>query len=310
MSLSLRTIAKSALHKVFVLGQRCGMDILPRHFYSEIPCIRTLAREQSWRLPFSMTGVNGADLASQLSKLNEICTEDVRRELAGPGIQDAAAAMNGAAGFGTVEADCLYAFVRTRRPKQIFQIGCGVSTAVCLLAARAAGYSPEIICVEPFPTEFLRTQAAVGAITLLQTPAQELDLAFIERLGSDLLFFVDSTHTLGPAGEVTRIILEMLPRMQPNADVHFHDIRFPYDYDRRLLRKALFFQHESPLLHAFLCGNDRFEIQFCLSMLHYAAPEELKACFPRYTPAPNRDGLEAGPGHFPSSIYLRVRGAG
>lgn len=310
MSRGLRNLAKNAMHKLFVLGQRFGVDILPRHFYSEIPCIRTLSKEQRWRSPFSMKGVNGVNLTSQLRNLNEICTADVRRELSGTGVQDAAAAMNGFAGFGAVEADCLYAFVRVRQPKQIFQIGCGVSTAVCLLAARAAGYAPEVICVEPFPTEFLQAQAAGGAIRLLRTPAQHLDAAVIEGLGSDLLFFVDSTHTLGPAGEVTRIILEMLPRLRPGADVHFHDIRFPYDYDRRLLTKSLFFQHESPLLHAFLCGNDRFEIRFCLSMLHYATPEELKACFPRYSPAPNRDGLEAGPGHFPSSIYLRVRAAG
>jgi hypothetical protein len=307
MNRSFRNVAKSAMHKVFVLGQRCGVDILPRHFYSEIPCIRSLARDHAWRSPFSMTGVNGVDLSNQLRNLSAICTHDVKKELAVRGIQDAAAAMNGVAGFGTVEADCLYAFVRTRQPKQIFQIGCGVSTAVCLLAAGEAGYSPQIICVEPFPTDFLSAQAAAGSIKLLSTPAQQLDLAIVEGLGSDLLFFVDSTHTLGPAGEVTRIILEMLPRLQPGADVHFHDIRFPYDYDRRLLTEALFFQHESPLLHAFLCGNERFEIQFSLSMLHYAAPDQLKACFSRYAPAPNRDGLEAGPGHFPSSIYLRVR---
>lgn len=308
MSRSWRSIAKSAMHKVFVLGQRCGVDILPRHFYSEVPCIRTLVREHAWRTPFSMKGVDGVDLASQLSNLSAICTDDVKGELAGLGIQEAAAAMNGVAGFGTVEADCLYAFVRTRQPKQIFQIGCGVSTAVCLLAAGKAGYTPQIICVEPFPTKFLRDQAAAGSIQLLSTPAQQLDLAIVEGLGSDVLFFVDSTHTLGPAGEVTRIILEMLPRLQSGAYVHFHDIRFPYDYDRRLLTQALFFQHESPLLHAFLCGNDRFEIQFCLSMLHYGAFEELKACFARYKPALNQDGLEARPGHFPSSIYLRVRG--
>ena len=310
MSRSLRDIAKTAMHKVFVFGQWCGVDILPRHFYSEIPCIRTLARDRAWREPFSMKGVNGADLSGQVRKLKDICPDEIARKLGGLSIQDAASAMNGAAGFGAIEADCLYAFVRARRPKQIFQIGCGVSTAVCQMAARDAGYSPEIICVEPFPTEFLRVQAAEGAIQLVQTPAQHVDLAMIEGLGSDLLFFVDSTHTLGPAGEVTRIILEMLPRLRAGADVHFHDIRFPYDYDRRLLTKALFFQHESPLLHAFLCGNDHFEIQFCLSMLHYAAPAELKACFPRYMPAANRDGLEAGPGHFPSSIYLRVKGKG
>ena len=302
----LKKLAKKALHSLFVNGQRCGFDILPRHFYSEVPCIRELKRDTAWRVPYSMRGVNGADTAGQVVELRKLLNTEIRAELNASVIQDKAAAMNGAAGFGPIEADCLYAYVRFRKPKRILQIGCGVSTAVCLLAAREAGYSPEITCVEPFPTDFLKGEATKGGIKLLQVPAQRLDLAVIDGLDSDSFFFVDSSHTLGPAGEVSRIILEMLPRLQSGAGVHFHDIRFPYDYDRRLLTEALFFQHESALLHAFLCGNGRFRIEFCLSMLHYAAPEQLKSCFPRYAPAPDRDGLEAGKGHFPSSIYLRV----
>ena len=54
-------------------------------------------------------------------------------------------------GDDEVEAEFLYCFIRAQRPKRIVQIGCGVSTAVCLLAARDEGYSPRIICIEPYP---------------------------------------------------------------------------------------------------------------------------------------------------------------
>ena len=117
----------------------------------------------------------------------------------------------------------------TKRPKQIFQIGCGVSTAVCLLAAEYAGYTPEVICVEPYPTNYLVQEANQGRITLIRQKAQLLDLKVVETLNNNILFFVDSTHTLGPTGEVSRIILEMLPRLKAGALVHFHDIKFPYD---------------------------------------------------------------------------------
>jgi hypothetical protein len=174
------------------------------------------------------------------------------------------------------------------------------------MAAEDAGYQPQILCVEPYPTEFLSRLAAEGKVQLIREKAQVVDLAVIESLDSDLLFFVDSSHTLGPAGEVSRIILEMLPRLKPDAWVHFHDIMFPYDYDRRLLKSSLFFHHETTLLHAFLTGNARFRIAGSLSMLHYALPQELARLIPRYAPAANEEGLETREGHFPSSIYLRA----
>jgi len=117
---------------------------------------------------------------------------------------------------------------------------------------------------------------------------------------------VDSSHTLGPAGEVSRIVLEMLPRLKASSWVHFHDIKFPYDYDRHILDSALFFSHESALLHAFLVYNNRFRILASLSMLHYIRPETLVKYLPNYKPARNDEGLNNDGGHFPSSIYLGV----
>jgi hypothetical protein len=98
----------------------------------------------------------------------------------------------------------------------------------------------------------------------------------------------------------------MLPRLKPGAAVHFHDITFPYDYQRKILRGNHFFTHESVLLHAFLAYNSRFRILASLSMLHYACPDAMRECLPPYRPAPDDQGLAAGEGHFPSSTYLEV----
>jgi hypothetical protein len=45
-------------------------------------------------------------------------------------------------------------------------------------------------------------------------------------------------------------------------------------------------------------------------MLHYDAQDAMKRVFPEYAPAPDVNGLNVPntTGHFPSSIYLRVRG--
>ena len=306
MSRALRNLGKGALRKVFEWSQRLGFDVLPRHFYSEIPSIRELAASTEWREPYSMEGVDGAEIASQLAFVRECCSPELIREIQSRRIHAEASERNGEPGFGPVEADFLFAFVAREKPPQIFQIGCGVSTAVCLAAAEYVGYSPEILCLEPYPTDFLLREAEEGRLKVIRKKAQELELETIRELDPKVFFFVDSTHTLGPAGEVSRIVLEMLPRLREGAWVHFHDIKFPYDYDRKILDSALFFQHESVLLHAFLVNNDRFRLLASLSMLHYACPDELAESLPGYRPAKNEAGLHRGDGHFPSSAFLRV----
>lgn len=303
-----KSFTKRSLRTLFEQGQRLGVDILPHHFYSEIPTIRDLRADSAWKAPYSMAGIAGTDLDEQLEHARRWCTPEVIEALKRRSIQQEAAAENGEMGYGTVESDFLFAFVASERPAQIVQIGCGVSTAICRLAADFAGYTPEIICIEPYPTEYLQRLDREGAIQLVREKAQEVDPALIDGLRDDVFFFVDSTHTLGPAGEVTRIILEMLPRLKAGARVHFHDINFPYDYERFVLTRALFFRHESVLLQAFLAFNERFRITASLSMLHYGRPGALKTLLPHYRPAPNDEGLdvEGGEGHFPSATYLEV----
>ena len=300
--------SKSLLRKVFELGQHVGVDILPRRFYSEIPVIHELKRTEHWRKPYTMIGVAGADPERQMSLVRSCCTEDLIAHQRTAAIHERACRRNGADGFGPVESDFLFCFIARKRPQRILQIGCGVSTAVILDAFEWAGYRPEITCIEPYPNAFLREAAQEGLIQLIPEKVELLDLDVGELVGEGDLFFVDSTHTLGPAGEVSRIILEMLPRLSKGAWVHFHDITFPYDYSRKVLTKALNFWHESVLLHAFLAFNPQYEIAASLSMLHYERKEALQELLPNYRPQEDEFGLEASPGHFPASTYLRKVG--
>jgi len=175
------------------------------------------------------------------------------------------------------------------------------------MACQEAGYHADITCIDPYPNQFLQSAAKADDIILIPKPVEALEYSFLEPLRDGDLFFVDSTHTLGPAGEVSRIVLEMLPRLKAGVRVHFHDICFPYDYSADLLTTAQFFQHESVLLHALLVGNARFRLLAALSMLHHARPAGLKELFPHYQPQGQDDGLRTSSGHFPSSTYLLVR---
>jgi predicted O-methyltransferase YrrM len=280
-----------------------GFSVLPLHFYSSIPNIRELRRRTDWREPRSMHGINFLSTDKQITLLREVLSARAG-DASDPYVE--AVAQNGVdGGYGIIEAHVLAAFVASRKPARVVQVGCGVSTAVMLSAARSAGYRPETTCIDPFPTEYLRHASSEGAITLLAKPAQLVEIDTFTSLGAGDLLFVDSTHTVKPGSEVNRIVLEVLPRLQRGVLVHFHDIYFPYEYSRGFLSRDLFFPGETSLLYAFLLNNPTFRIDLCLSMLHYAVPDALKALLPNYEPQGNDAGLAAGDGlHFPSAIYL------
>src|SRR5829696_1512104 len=119
---------KAQLRTVFEAGQRLGIDVLPRHFYSQIPDIRALKVDRSWQRPYSLVGVGGADVEQQLSWLHEVCPPDVASTLPSLNLQAEAGRANGALGYGPIEADVLYSVVRTAAPRRMTQIGAGAST--------------------------------------------------------------------------------------------------------------------------------------------------------------------------------------
>lgn len=49
MKRRIKDALKKQLAHVFHVGQRFGLDILPRHFYSEIPLLRKLRTTDHWR---------------------------------------------------------------------------------------------------------------------------------------------------------------------------------------------------------------------------------------------------------------------
>jgi predicted O-methyltransferase YrrM len=299
---------KSLLHSAFVLGQKAGWDILPRHFYSGIPDVRELSRTELWRRPLAMTGVAGADIESQLRYLEACCGPALRQRVQMGGIHEHGFRENVESGYGPVEADFLYCFVAAKRPRRIVQVGSGVSTAVILLAAEETGYHPEVCCVDPFPTQYLKRLAEAQKITLVSQRAEEVDLRVLTELEPGDLLFIDSTHAARPGGEVNRIVLDVLPRLPAGSLVHFHDISFPYDYQPSVL-STLFFSGESTLLHAFLINNSKCRIAVSLSMLHHACPRRMQELLPNYRPAVLQNGLYTGAGtggHFPSSTYLEM----
>lgn len=296
----------SILTRFNTITQRFGATIIPNHFYSEIPDMRELASTTGWRRPMSMHGIAGRKTQPQLETLRR-WMEGV--ELLGDfDVYAWACEQNGEVGFGPIEAIALYGFIATERPQRIAQIGCGVSTAIIVRAASDAGYTPEIVCIEPYPTDMLKQMAQEKRIALRHAKAQDVPVEEIVQACAGGLLFVDSSHSLRPGSEVISLISEVMPRLPAGQRAHFHDIFFPYDYRPMILEEGVFLFRENTLLYAFLVEHPRWEIEVSMSMLHHAEPEAMRQMIPAYEPMPMTDGVKAGPGDFPASTYLRASG--
>jgi predicted O-methyltransferase YrrM len=308
LSRSAREFAKKSLHRVFVAGQKLGVDILPRHWGSPIPFIPELRRTTGWRKAYDLVGVNGAAIESQFAFVEDCCTPQLQERTRRGDIYERACEENGVPGYGPIEADFLFCFITAKKPAKIVQIGAGVSTAVTLLAAREAGFPIDLMCIDPYPTALLQRLARGGAIKLIAERAQDVALETLTDLGHNGLLFIDSSHAVRSDSEVTRLILDVLPRLAVGSQVHFHDINFPYSYSRDMLT-GHFPSMETAFLHAFLANNSRYRLEASLSMLHYSDPSRLKVSLPNYNAAGNDAGLDVksdGVGHFPSAAYMRV----
>ncbi len=307
----LKNRAKELLFSVHKLGLRCGVVVLPNHYYIDFPDVNQLAKTADlWAKPSQLAGIE-IDLDQQAACLRAICGPFANEVRGNPHYQTAVSTDCGP-GYGYIEAEALHCVVRSLKPKRIVEVGSGVSTYCILQAAARNETRCAITCVEPYPRQWLRN----ADVTLVEKPVQAVPLELFESLGDGDFLFIDSSHTVKTGSDVNFLVLEALPRLNPGVVVHVHDIFLPYDYPRDVLRFCFQWQ-ETALLHAFLIGNRNVEIMFCLSQLHYARPGVLREVFPEYRAQPAENGLRSAGSalfddaedHFPSSLYLRVRSA-
>jgi predicted O-methyltransferase YrrM len=237
--------------------QDLGVSIVPSNFYSEIPTVRDL--EQS----FASDRVTGFDyvfddahMLQTLDNLTQYSSEF-----------DPPAADDGSGGFywknsqfSASDAMAYYCMIRQRKPKTILEIGSGFSTLVASAAVQKNGFG-EIICIEPYPRDFLSKVPGVREI-ITQSVQSVPPSFFNEHLADQDLLFIDSTHTVKHDSDCVHIYLRVLPLIQANILVHAHDIYFPRTLSLKMLRDHQIFWTEQYLLYAYLIDNRRTTVSF------------------------------------------------
>lgn len=298
---------KHVSYGVFQIAQRFGLFVMPAHYYVPIANTHVLKQEMlRWNQPVD-TRHMPMSLDSQIAFLRRHIAP-FEPEYRGNQAYNQAARDGAGPGYGYIEAQALHGVMRSIQPTKVIEVGSGVSTRCMMHAAdlnhREGGPACSITCIEPYPS------AELGKldVTLIQSRVEEVDLSVFDQLSSGDMLFIDSSHALRPGGDVTRLYLEVLPRLKSGVWIHIHDIYIPYLFQRDVTHTYMQWM-ETALLVGMLQHSQRYTVELCLSHLFCEAPSALKECFPEFVPALSQGGLDVErpmQGHFPASTYLRV----
>ena len=292
--------SKVAIQAVRRVGRRLGQDVTPRNIYSTIPDLPP-GQDPVWRKRYEEPSIDmGGQMAFIEAELGPYLGE--LPQGLGPAVDNGFELWNGQ--FMAGDAEIQYALMRHLKPRRVLELGSGFSTLVTAAAvSRNArdGSEPEFVAVDPDPRVELR--AGIEGLTRLEVrDCRELETDRLLSLEPDDVLFIDTSHVVKFGSEVNWLVLEVLPRLRSGVWVHVHDIYLPYEYPRELLVATGFF-NEQYLLHAFLLGNDEWEILLALSALYRGERERLARLVPSV--------LERRPGGLwfcPSSFWIRRRG--
>ena len=259
-------------HELFPVWEQHGFHVTPVHFHQPIPDTRELP-ETLWKQPSDLVGINVND-AMQLDLLRNHLTR-FRDEYDNLPVEPPPGQRRP---FHGVDALVAYCMVRHFQPRLIIEVGSGFSSLV-LGQAAAKSKNSALICIDPFPRDFLR-DGLPGLQSLIAKKVQDIDLEFFSQLQSGDILFIDSSHTVKIGGDVNYLFLEVLPRLKSGVIVHVHDIFLPLEYRRDWVLDEFRFWNEQYLLQAFLTFNSEFDVLLANSYLNHNHQEDLKAAFP------------------------------
>jgi predicted O-methyltransferase YrrM len=233
---------------------------------------RKLGRDRTWLQPFDpprrneLSHLTGCFSAESANKAIELLA-GYRDEL---NTLPPALSLNGY--FGAADVAFYWAFIRSRRPNKVVEVGSGYSSRVALraLAKNRAG---KLICIDPSPRLHLPTSNLAHIALKIEEVNQSVFADFQPR---DILF-IDSSHD----GDEVRTHAAILDSLPIGALVHYHDIDYPWPRQQDEWT-------EDGVVNAFLASRPEWNVTVSGSILCRDHLEELRTAIPRYNLTPYR----------------------
>ncbi len=235
----------------------------PGHFYSPIPSLSEIKRDEARIFSSPSRDIPGIDLREheQLELLKVFGSYYVDQPFTAQKNNENRYYFENPA-YSYSDAIMLHCMLRHLRPRRLVEIGSGFSSCVTLdTNEKFLGRSTELTFVEPYPDLLLSLvrEEDKKQMRVLPHRLQDVDLDLFESLERNDILFIDSTHVTKVNSDVNRIFFEILPRLKPGVHIHVHDIFFPFEYPKEWIYGGRAW-NELYMLRAFLQYNSQFRI--------------------------------------------------
>jgi hypothetical protein len=254
----------------------------PGHFYSPIPSIEDVRREEEriFAVPRELAGI-ALNEAGQLALLEELQPYYDTQPFDAHKTPKARFYFENPM-YSYSDAIFLHGMIRHAHPKQIIEVGSGHSSCA-ILDTNERFFENRIACtfVEPYP-DALRSLLFPDDLErnrLLTCRLQDLDLSNFRALEANDILFVDSTHVAKIGSDVNYIFAEILPVLAPGVYVHFHDIFYPFEYPKGWIYQGCAWT-EAYMLRSFLTFNRTYEIVLFNTFLERFHRDRFERCMP------------------------------
>ncbi len=263
---------------------------LTGHFYSPVVDPRTVGPyvEREWKLaPHDIAGIDldvDAMLAFWRSNLDLLRSTPFQTP---PGGANRYYSKDSPYPLG--DAAVLRMMIHHRRPRRIIEIGSGFSTAAILDSLDHAGLTEtQVTCIEPFPKRLMSLMRPQdkARVAVIEKIVQEVDPAVVDTLVKGDILLIDSTHVLKTGSDVHCELFHLLPRLRPGVAVHFHDVRYPFEYNKEFIFDYNHSWNEAYALRAFLMYNQSFSVIFWNTLLWQAHGPAIRTEWPQFPPNP------------------------
>lgn len=258
--------------------QKNGVNVIPANYYSNIPSIDEVRNSFEYATkepPYLDCGIfNDTLMLSVLAELMPYVAEFNPPKEGNE--EDPSGFFWDNSQFSHSDAMSCYALLRHLKPRRVIEIGSGFSTLVTSVAIANNGQG-EIICIEPYPRQFLGKVA--GVTQLIQKPVQQIPLDFFnDTLSNGDVIFIDSTHTVKTGSDCLYLYLKVLPALRHRCMIHVHDVFLPDAMPKEWALSKQIYWTEQYLLLAYLLDNPRVRCWFG-SHYHLRLHQELLAKF-------------------------------
>ncbi len=248
----------------------------PGHFYSPIPAIEDIARDDARIFGVVPRTIPGIDLreTQQLELLNSLI-EYYRDMPFQPGKTANMRYYFENPSFSYSDATFLHCMIRHLKPRRIIEVGSGFSSCVTLDTNDLFfNGSIETTFIEPYPALILSllNEGDKLRTEIIAQRLQEVELDCFSKLQANDILFIDSTHVSKIDSDVNRILFDILPSLAPGVYIHFHDIAYPFEYPKAWIYEGRAW-NEIYALRAFLQYNNKFTIELMNTYMGHFHPE-------------------------------------